>query len=171
MMFLRNFPNHEIEIMEVHHHPNLHHKPKKFKEYFLEFVMIFLAVTLGFIAENVREHIKERSKERQYIESFIRNVKDDTTNLFHVIEFDNRLVNGLDSILGLAHANLVVDSNRKLFYYLAMKYLYNSASFRSNDVTLQQLKSTGDFRLIERDHVADSLVKYDAEIHAIYDQG
>ena len=41
--------------MEVHHHPDLHHKKKKIKEYFLEFLMIFLAVTLGFIAENVRE--------------------------------------------------------------------------------------------------------------------
>ena len=28
---------HEPEIMEVHHHPDLHHKPKKWKEYFLEF--------------------------------------------------------------------------------------------------------------------------------------
>ena len=29
------------ENMEVHHHPDLHHKRKNFKEYFLEFVMIF----------------------------------------------------------------------------------------------------------------------------------
>jgi hypothetical protein len=43
--------------MEVHHHPDLHHRRKKFKEYLLEFVMIFLAVTMGFIAENVREGI------------------------------------------------------------------------------------------------------------------
>ncbi|MBC7721634.1 MAG: hypothetical protein H7068_06380, partial [Pedobacter sp.] len=32
----------ESEIMEVHHHPDLHHKSKKWKEYFLEFLMIFL---------------------------------------------------------------------------------------------------------------------------------
>ena len=38
-----------IQDMEVHHHPDLHHKRKKFKEYFLEFLMIFLAVTLGFL--------------------------------------------------------------------------------------------------------------------------
>jgi hypothetical protein len=48
--------------MEVHHHPDIHHKPKKWKEYFLEFLMIFLAVTLGFIAENLREHLTERAK-------------------------------------------------------------------------------------------------------------
>jgi hypothetical protein len=44
--------------MEVHHHPDLHHKKKNFKEYFLEFLMIFLAVTPGFVAENIREHFE-----------------------------------------------------------------------------------------------------------------
>ena len=48
-------PIKETENMEVHHHPDLHHKPKKWKEYFLEFLMIFLAVTMGFFADNIRE--------------------------------------------------------------------------------------------------------------------
>ena len=29
--------------MEVHHHPDLQHKKKNFKEYFLEFLMIFFS--------------------------------------------------------------------------------------------------------------------------------
>ena len=164
-------PNQETENMEVHHHPDIHHKPKKWKEYFLEFLMIFLAVTLGFVAENLREHITEHAKEKQYIAGFIRNVKDDTANLLHVIGFDKRQVKGVDSLLKLSHANMAIDSNRKLFYYFAHQYLYSSAFFKSNDATLQQLKSTGDYRLIEKDHVADSLTKYDADIHDIYDQG
>jgi hypothetical protein len=43
--------------MEVHHHPQLEHKPKPWKEYFLEYIMIVLAVTTGFFAESLREHI------------------------------------------------------------------------------------------------------------------
>src|ERR1700731_4697152 len=39
--------------MEVHHHPDLHHEKKPWKEYFLEFLMIFLAVTMGFFAETI----------------------------------------------------------------------------------------------------------------------
>lgn len=157
--------------MEVHHHPDIDHKPKKWKEYFLEFLMIFLAVTLGFIAENIREHITDRSKEKQYIAGFIRNVKDDTASLRNVIEFDDRQIKGLDSMLKLAHADMNIDSNRSSFYNIAMQYLFSSRSFRSNDATLQQLKSTGDYRLIEKGHVADSLSKYDADIHGIYGQG
>src|SRR5215471_11184399 len=119
--------------MEIHHHSGKDHKPKKFKEYLLEFLMIFLAVSMGFIAENIREHITDRKKEKQYISSFIRNLKDDTSFLFSVIEFDRRQVKGIDSILRLSHANMTMDSNRNSFYHLALQYLYSTALIRGND--------------------------------------
>src|ERR1700683_5358243 len=71
-------PNQETENMEVHHHPDLLHEPKKWKEYFLEFLMIFLAVTMGFFAENIREGISDKEKERKYMESMLVDLKKDT---------------------------------------------------------------------------------------------
>ncbi len=56
--------------MEVHHHPDLHHKRKHFREYVLEFFMIFLAVTMGFFAESIREHYVEVRNTRQYLQTF-----------------------------------------------------------------------------------------------------
>ena len=50
--------------MEVHHHPDLSHKKKHVKEYFLEFLMIFVAVTLGFFAESLRENMTKKEKEK-----------------------------------------------------------------------------------------------------------
>ena len=61
--------------MEVHHHPQLEHEPKPWKEYFLEFVMIFLAVTMGFFAESFREHIVNKERENIYIHSFYEDFK------------------------------------------------------------------------------------------------
>jgi hypothetical protein len=52
----------QTKSMEVHHHPDLHHRKKHWKEYFLEFLMIFLAVTLGFFAESIRENISDKEK-------------------------------------------------------------------------------------------------------------
>lgn len=155
---------------ERHHHTDLQHR-KTWREYILEFFMIFLAVTLGFVAENFREYLGERAKERDYIEGLIRNLKDDTTSLKHVIESDRKQLNGLDSMLMLAHANMSIDSNRKSFYHYVRIYCYSLATFKSNDATLQQLESTGDYRLIKKDHVADSLTKYDADVHSLYKQG
>jgi len=56
--------------MEVHHHPDIHHKRRHFREYVLEFFMIFLAVTMGFFAESIREHSVEKRNTRQYLETF-----------------------------------------------------------------------------------------------------
>lgn len=158
-------------VMEVHHHPDMEHKPKHFKEYFLEFVMIFLAVTMGFIAESIREHYTDRSREREYIHGFISNVETDTANLTGVLTFDRQQLKGIDSFLLLAHAPMADNNNRKEFYNLFMKYLYTSATFKSSDATLQQLKNTGDYRLIIRDHAADSLAQYDSDINGIYTEG
>lgn len=132
--------------------------------------MIFLAVSLGFIAENLREHLTDRSKEKDYIAGFIRNLQDDTTSLRHVIKVYDFQIKGFDSMLHISNLDMKIDSNRKTFYYLAMKYFYNSTSFKSNDATLQQLKSTGDFRLIDKEHVADSLTAYDIGVRDSYDQ-
>ena len=157
--------------MEVHHHPDLHHKEKHFKEYFLEFLMIFVAVSLGFFAESLREHFSDRAKEREYVKGFISNLETDTANYRSVINFDKRQVNGIDSFLQLAHAPMILNENRKKFYRLFINYLSSSSFFTSASTTLQQLKSTGDYRLIVKDHVADSLAKYDADIQGIYQQG
>jgi|SRR5580698_3125742 hypothetical protein len=77
-------PNQETEIMEVHHHPDLHHKPKKWKKYFLEFSMIFSAVTMGFFAENIREGISNKEKERKYMESMLVDLKKDTLEITQI---------------------------------------------------------------------------------------
>ena len=67
--------------MEVHHHPDLHHRKKHWKEYFLEFLMIFLAVTLGFFAEQIREGFTDHIREKEYMKLMIEDLKSDTVLL------------------------------------------------------------------------------------------
>ena len=85
--------------MEVHHHPDVHHKKKKFKEYFLEFLMIFLAVTMGFFAESLREKMAVNEKGKIYITGIIKNLEDDTTVINHVVKQQNELISKMDSTL------------------------------------------------------------------------
>ena len=84
--------------MEVHHHPNLHHQAKPWKEYLLEFLMIFLAVTLGFFAENIREYISEGKKAKEYVLSFKEDLIKDTNNIDKVIVLLKKDISGCDSL-------------------------------------------------------------------------
>lgn len=155
--------------MEVHHHPDLHHKKKKFKEYFFEFLMIFLAVTMGFIAENIREHISEKQRENEYINSLVRNLQDDTINLKRLIRAD-AIEKGVDSLLRInksAFSDLAVQDS---MYYYSIEYLTSEQDFKQNDFTIIQLRNAGGYRLIQKDHVADSIAAYEAKNNDIRSQ-
>ena len=153
--------------MEVHHHPDLHHRRKKFKEYLLEFVMIFLAVTMGFIAENVREGIGDREKERHYVESLVNNLKDDTASFASAIAENMQKADSLQKMVLLSRKNVADTAVRKALYHYISWASYVSI-FRSNDATMMQLKNSDGFRYIRRDHVADSIANYDNEMKIVY---
>ncbi|HXS54624.1 MAG TPA: hypothetical protein VN726_00790 [Hanamia sp.] len=147
--------------MEVHHHPDLHHKKKNFKEYFLEFLMIFLAVTLGFFAENIRERVANNSKEKEFISSFKEDLISDTVALQNVIPENQRQFEKLDSLytlLELARNNKPFAVNR--LYYLNFRYAYGLVYFKANERTISQVKSTGAFALIKNKASRDSLTVY-----------
>lgn len=153
--------------MEVHHHPQMEHRPKPWKEYLLEFLMIFLAVSLGFFAESLRENIGDREKERDYISSLISNLKQDSLLLNEVVDFNQRKLQGLDSIIALSFTDIDDPVNRQLLYKCS-RYISYYSRFSSNDATMEQLKNSGGLRLIKHRHVADSIANYDMQMRAIY---
>ncbi|HEY4874212.1 MAG TPA: hypothetical protein VIH86_01440 [Puia sp.] len=114
--------------MEVHHHPNVHHKSKKFKEYFLEFLMIFLAVSMGFFAESIRENISNNEHAKLLTEQLVKDLKKDTTNLQHSINFEKIQKKKIDTLffelqkpIGLANTKaiqqLVSDSYAVILFH------------------------------------------------------
>jgi len=153
--------------MEVHHHPDLHHKEKKFKEFFLEFVMIFLAVTLGFIAENIRESISNHEQEKHYVQSFINNMTEDTATMHIILRENNKKEDSLKKMIALVPADFSKAENRvKLYNYCSANVGYY-ALFKSNDATMNQLRNSG-LELIKKGHAADSIASYDVKLKIIY---
>jgi hypothetical protein len=136
--------------MEVHHHPDLHHEKKKWKEYFLEFLMIFLAVTLGFFAENIREYISEHERAKLYAASMIKDLREDTTQLMLYRTYFDFAARNVDTLMQLvATTELKSIPTGKLYWY----GLYGGAHlyFVPNDVTFQQMKSSGSLRFFEKE--------------------
>ncbi len=151
--------------MELHHHPDLHHKPKKWKEYFLEFLMIFLAVSMGFIAENIRENITNKENEKVYMKSLVEDVKDDISTINYQQKiFDERVIL-LDSLITLLDAPIITQNTSNLYYYarLATK----SDKFAGNTRTIDQMKNTGSFKLIKNNEVAELIISYYSIIQQI----
>jgi hypothetical protein len=151
--------------MEVHHHPHTsdpdsHRGRKKWTHYFFEFLMLFLAVFAGFLAENWREHIVERKREKEYIRSMIEDLKTDMS--YFAGELVGRKQNRLrtDSLIDLLSQKSRTEFEQQRMYYLARYCIAGVHLPQFHDRTYDQMKSSGNLRLIHEKNIADSISDY-----------
>jgi hypothetical protein len=149
-------PNQETENMEVHHHPDLHHRPKKWKEYFLEFLMIFLAVTMGFFAENIREILANKEKETHYIQNLVADLQADTADLSLNINHQGVQSNMLDSALNIPAERLADINTQDTFFHYTFLYYSYVPTFTASTNTISQLKAGG-FNILHDQSIIDSI--------------
>jgi hypothetical protein len=154
------------EDMEVHHHPDLHHKRKHWREYFLEFLMIFLAVTMGFFAESLREDIANKAKEKEYIKSLISDLGNDIKVIDDQMPLFERSLAQLDSLIRMLKDPHVKEFGADI-YYFGRQAAKPAVRFLINDRTLQQLKNSGDFRLIRNDSASSAIIDYYSNLSLI----
>ena len=126
--------------------------------------MLFLAVTLGFLVENEREHFIEHKREKQFIRSFIVDVELDTAVLNQILIKRMRREGMLDSLTMLLNS-AEKDRYMPRIYYLGrhLQRLFD-VSFTYNDRTIQQLKNSGNMRLIRRRNASDAIIIYDGKV-------
>jgi len=144
--------------MEVHTHS--HTPRKKWTHYFWEFLMLFFAVFCGFLAENQREHFVEHQREKQYMQSMVEDLVLDTAELSFIMNhIDSNLLPVLSVSKELLFHLQFSDSMVKKMY----EYVPRSSRFLAlniEDRTMNQLKSSGNLRLIRNKAVTDSLAAY-----------
>jgi hypothetical protein len=107
-------PAQQQKVMEVIHPPDLRHRKKPWKVYFLEFTMIFLAVTLGFFAETLREFISDNRHARQLGGQLIHDLKNDSAILNDNMSRDTLLIKKTDSLFNLLQRPVSEIDSRRL---------------------------------------------------------
>ena len=146
------------------YHPHKLPPGAKIKELIFEFLMMFLAITGGFFMENMREDYIERHKEMEYIESMVKDVKQDTISVQDIITSCEKQIKGIDSLKKVLK-NPVSKIDYRELYRLTTVYLFTLISFEPNQITMIQLKNSSGLRLISNKSVSDSIVSY----YSLYD--
>lgn len=148
--------------MEVHHPHHVTHK-KKWFEYLLEFFMLFLAVFLGFVAENIREHIAENNREKEYVQLFIEDLQNDSLIVKKAIPQVHQAVKGIDTLINQLYLYIDGKADTRIMYYTYHHYVRNwSLLAKLSERTIEQLKSSGNMRLIRNKETANIIS--DAEV-------
>ena len=142
--------------MEVHAHS--HTARKEWTHYIWEFLMLFLAVFCGFLAEYQLEHKIEKDREKQYIESLLEDLNEDTLTLTETIDEYEGHRKRNDTLVKFLTGPEVKDHGADL-YYLGRR-ASRSVRLALHDFTIQQMKSSGGFRLIRKHKVSKAVIEY-----------
>ncbi len=159
-----NEPSQPKQNMEVHHHGHVHEK-KKWKEYVFQFFMLFLAVFCGFLAEYQLEHVIENNREKQYMNGLYSDLKADTV---FINDYINKLIiiqKELDTLITLYNTGQYMIET-ETYYRLALdsrKVWY----FQYNNSTFEQLRGSGNLRLLRDHEFANNLMLYDNNIRDV----
>jgi len=143
--------------MEVHHHS--HTARKKWTHYFWEFLMLFLAVFCGFLAEYQLEHTIEHQREKQYIRSLVADLNSDQQILSqHILHLETG-ISRMDSVITFLNSPSQIAANTGTLYYLA-RLGPRLNPLANNSRTFEQLKSSGNFRLIRDIGTSNKIMTY-----------
>ena len=143
--------------MEVHAHT--HTPRKKWTHYLWEFLMLFLAVFCGFLAEYKLEHVIEHQREKQFIKSLIADLKSDQQILSQHILHVKTGIAMMDSVITILNTPSLIANNTGSLYYLArLGPRLNPLS--TNNRTFEQLKNSGNFRLIRDISASNKIMTY-----------
>ncbi|MEO6405940.1 MAG: hypothetical protein ABIY51_04875 [Ferruginibacter sp.] len=149
--------------MEVHHHSHPasggSHGKKTWKDYFWEFLMLFLAVFCGFLAEYQLEHVIEQQREKQYLQSLVADLKSDQEVLIKHTLHVKKGIAMMDSMITILNTPSQITDNTGRLYYLA-RLAPRLTPLSNNNRTFEQLKNSGNFRLIRNLSTSNKIMTY-----------
>jgi hypothetical protein len=143
--------------MEVHAHS--HTERKKWTHYLWEFLMLFLAVFCGFLAENFREHTVEKNREKIYMKNLLEDLKADTSAYKNYSRNNNTRSGIIDSLMFLLKSQERKSKVNRI-YFLARSLTFGADQLFTNERTYDQMKSSGQLRLIHNQKISDSVSSY-----------
>lgn len=122
--------------------------------------MLFLAVFCGFMAENLREHIEEHKREKKYVHSIVKDLSTDTVWMNSYLRDQQASIQALDSVILLLKKNNADSFSHKRVYYLARMAIKLSSPNKINYNAYDQMRSSGNLRLIKKQSTVDSISNY-----------
>ena len=146
--------------MEVHAHT--HTARKKWTHYFWEFLMLFLAVFCGFLAEYQLEHKIEKDREKQYMITMIEDLRSDSATFELNIRQRTSRIKMMDSLIFLINSPERDLKGNDIYFFT--RSVSPPTNIFPNDRTIQQLKSSGNLRLIRNKDISNEIMAYDQMI-------
>ena len=127
--------------------------------------MLFLAVFCGFLAEYQLEHKIEKDRENQYMKSMVEDLKSDILMLEKNVTLRKNRLTMIDSLVDLLNSPQRNKYGNDIYFFARSSS--PPVNIFPNDGTIQQLKSSGNLRLIRNNHITNSIMAYDQKMRNV----
>ena len=107
----------------------------------------------------MREHFVEKKKEKQYIQSLIADLKDDNQNISLEIIAQEKRTGMMDSMIAILNDPSKIHGNESHLYYWG-RVSPRLGTLPVNTRTFEQLKNSGNFRLIRKIEISNRIMAY-----------
>lgn len=128
--------------------------------------MLFLAVFCGFLAELRLEHYIEHQREKKYMITLLEDLKIDTARLQALKDITKIVAERRDSVK--KYLKPPVNTKHSAEYLRESMLVVRLMGYTYNDRTVDQLRSAGNYRLIRKKNVTDSLIKFDTRMRGTF---
>lgn len=128
-----------------------------FKKYALDFIVVFLGISVSFGLNNLNEKRKDRVSEKNYYENLLEDARQDLSNLENQIMVCEQRLDASNEILILVQNNSSIKeivSNS----FNAIRQMSNH--FKPIDATYEDLKSSGNLKLIQDNSLKNEILNY-----------
>ena len=135
-----------------------------FKKYILDFIVVFLGISVSFGLNNLNEKSKDRVSENNYYENLLEDARQDLLNLENQIMVCEQRLNASNDILILVQNNSSIQeivSNS----FKAVREMSNH--FKPVDATYEDLKSSGNLKLIQDNSLKVKILNYYSSLKGI----
>ena len=144
---------------------------KYFKYAIGEIILVVIGILIALQINNWNEDRKNNIIEKDFVEKLLIDLKGDIIQLNEVIEFNERKIIILDSILvyGSSETNINQLPNQNELYYLCLRGLGPLSYFEPQNRSLAKLAGLGSG--VIRKNVGDSIANFQRNIVRIKDMG
>jgi len=124
------------------------------KEQFVSLIVVILGITIAFWVNRWGENNRAEQLEKQYIQSFVKDMEDDTEKIDYLIGYSDRQLASVDRIVGvITGTHSPSDSLTSDIFNIQF-----NLPFISQDVTYQSL--TGNVEIINDFEMRTQIIKY-----------
>ena len=128
-----------------------------FKKYALDFIVVFLGISVSFSLNNLNEKRKDSFSENSYYFKLLEDAGQDLLNLENQIMVCEQRLNASNEILILVQNNSSIQEILSKSFN-AVREMSNH--FKPIDATYEDLKSSGNLKLIQDNLLKDNIINY-----------